>query len=89
MRNSFRQFENSVRVLCDRQHFKTHREELKDIYISSYDCFVTLIKRGLNIRESKKACEKLFEISNSTGNTEEELLSIFIKLSQFIQTKQL
>jgi adenosine/AMP kinase len=88
MRHSFKQFENSVRMLCDKRQFELHKEELKEIYISSYDSFILLLKYGVNIVEAKKACEEIFKLSVATHNTENEIVGILLKILPFIPTKQ-
>lgn len=73
---SFHHFELQVQQLCNPEDFKTNRDKLKRLRLSSYETLICLLKLGGEITTSIRAAEEIFKLSTETNLTEMELIEL-------------
>ena len=76
MKKSYKEFELEVQHLCNPKDYKQNKEKLKELRLSSYETFKTLLKLGGEINTSIIASEEIFKISTETPMTEMEILEL-------------
>jgi len=82
--STYSSFELEVQHLSSPDDFSKNRDKLKDLRVSSYETFSSLLRNGGNIESSIKVADEIFKMSASTQLRESDILELSNKFRLII-----